>query len=66
MCPGFVAESMMFLGSQVDNTDRTIVCGVIVYLGMLAAILLCYLFIAQIESVIGSGGHGPSPEVTGR
>jgi hypothetical protein len=46
---------MMFIGSQTDNTDIMIACGVIVDLGILAAILLRHLVLAEIESVIGPG-----------
>jgi hypothetical protein len=48
---------MMFFGSQTDNTDITIACRVIVYLGILAAILLRYLVLTEVESVIGPGSH---------
>jgi len=47
----------MFLGCQTNNTDITIGCGIFVDFGILAAILLRYLILAQIESVVGPRGH---------
>jgi hypothetical protein len=56
---------MMFLGCRTNNTDITIGCGIIVDFGILAAILLRYLVLAQIESVGGPSGHDGYGHVTG-
>jgi len=48
----------MFLSRQPNNTNSTIASGVIVDLGILAAILLLDLVFAQIEGVVGPSGGG--------
>jgi hypothetical protein len=65
MRPRFDVEFMMFLGCQINNTDITIGCGIILDFGVLAAILLRYPVLAQIESVVGPSGHDGSWAVTG-
>ncbi|KAI0295010.1 hypothetical protein BC826DRAFT_1175231 [Russula brevipes] len=52
----FIAEFITFHGRQSDNADVTVVRGVIVHLGILAAILFLYLVLAQIKYVVGPGG----------
>jgi hypothetical protein len=48
----------MFLSRQPNNTNSTIASGVIVNLGILAAILLLDLVFAQIKGVVGPSGGG--------
>jgi len=48
----------MFLGRQPNDTNGTIASGVVVDLGILAAIPLLDLVFAQIEGVVRPGGGG--------